>query len=150
MLAEPPLRGTRVVEVGNYMAGPFCGMQLADLGAEVIKIEHPRGGDLARFLEPFVDGESGNFARLNRDKRSVAIDLKREKGQQIFRQLAKTADIIVENLRPGTMADLGLSPASLMEAVRAEATEPGGVASERRVVFETFPNAVGDPCGALR
>src|SRR5256886_9815969 len=98
------------------MAGPFCGMQLADLGAEVIKIEHPRGGDLARFLEPFVDGESGNFARLNRDKRSVAIDLKREKGQQIFRQLAKTADIIVENLRPGTMADLGLSPASLMEA----------------------------------
>ena len=116
MLAEPPLRGTRVVEVGNYMAGPFCGMQLADLGAEVIKIEHPRGGDLARFLEPFVDGESGNFARLNRDKRSVAIDLKREKGQQIFRQLAKTADIIVENLRPGTMADLGLSPASLMEA----------------------------------
>src|SRR5438477_593897 len=98
------------------MAGPFCGLQLADLGAEVTKIEHPRGGDLARFLEPFVDGESGNFARLNRDKRSVAIDLKREKGQQIFRQLAKTADIIVENLRPGTMADLGLSPASLMEA----------------------------------
>src|SRR5256886_17135386 len=98
------------------MAGPFCGMQLADLGAEVIKIEHPRGGDLARFLEPFVDGESGNFARLNRDKRSVAIDLKREKGQQIFRQLAKTADIIVENLRPGTMDDLGLSPASLLEA----------------------------------
>src|SRR2546430_1719861 len=113
---DGPLTGVRVVEVGNYMAGPFCGMQLADLGAEVIKIEHPRGGDLARFLEPFVDGESGNFARLNRDKRSVAIDLKREKGQQIFRQLAKTADIIVENLRPGTMADLGLSPASLMEA----------------------------------
>ena len=117
VLAEdPPLRGVRVIEVGNYMAGPFCGMQLADLGADVIKIEHPRGGDLARFLEPFVDGESGNFARLNRDKRSLAVDLKRPKGQDIFRTLARTADVIVENLRPGTMADLGLAPGALMEA----------------------------------
>jgi crotonobetainyl-CoA:carnitine CoA-transferase CaiB-like acyl-CoA transferase len=116
VLADPPLRGIRVVEVGNYMAGPFCGMQLADLGADVIKVEHPRGGDLARFLEPIVDGESGNFARLNRDKRSLALDLKREKGQQLFRALAKSADVIVENLRPGTMNDLGLSARSLMSA----------------------------------
>jgi len=58
------------------MAGPFCGMQLADLGADVVKIEDPRGGDLSRRLEPIVDGESGNFVRLNRGKRSVALDLK--------------------------------------------------------------------------
>jgi crotonobetainyl-CoA:carnitine CoA-transferase CaiB-like acyl-CoA transferase len=105
-----------VIEIGNYMAGPFCGMQLADLGADVVKIENPKGGDLARSLEPLVDGESGNFARLNRDKRSVAIDLKRREGRAIFRRLAKDADVIVENLRPGTMEDLGLDASSLMNA----------------------------------
>ena len=116
VLGDAPLAGTRVLEVGNYMAGPYCGMQLADLGADVIKIEHPRGGDLARFVEPIVGNESGNFARLNRDKRSVAIDLKREKGRDLFRRLAATADVIVENLRPGTMDDLGLAPRSLLDA----------------------------------
>jgi formyl-CoA transferase len=116
VLADPPLRGIRVIEIGNYMAGPFCGMQLADLGADVVKVEHPKGGDLARLLEPFVDGESGNFARLNRDKRSFAIDLKHDEGRALFRRLAREADIVVENLRPGTMADLGLEPRSLLDA----------------------------------
>jgi formyl-CoA transferase len=116
VLGAPPLAGIRVVEIGNYMAGPFCGMQLADLGASVVKIEHPRAGDLARLLEPLASGESGNFARLNRDKRSLAIDLKHEEGRTIFRRLASEADVIVENLRPGTMDDLGLSPRSLLRA----------------------------------
>ena len=116
MLGAPPLAGIRVVEIGNYMAGPYCGMQLADLGADVVKVEHPTAGDLARLLEPLASGESGNFARLNRDKRSLAIDLKREEGRAIFRRLAGRADVIVENLRPGTMDDLGLPPASLLEA----------------------------------
>src|SRR5688572_20293178 len=116
VLADPPLHGVRVIEIGNYMAGPFCGMQLADLGADVVKVEHPKGGDLARLLEPFADGESGNFARLNRDKRSLALDLKREEGRTLFQRLAKGADVIVENLRPGTMDDLGLSPRSLLDA----------------------------------
>jgi crotonobetainyl-CoA:carnitine CoA-transferase CaiB-like acyl-CoA transferase len=116
VLGAPPLAGTRVVEIGNYMAGPFCGMQLADLGADVVKVEHPTAGDLARLLEPIASGESGNFARLNRDKRSLAIDLKREEGRDVFRRLAKEADVIVENLRPGTMDDLGLAPRSLLEA----------------------------------
>jgi crotonobetainyl-CoA:carnitine CoA-transferase CaiB-like acyl-CoA transferase len=97
------------------MAGPYCGMQLADLGADVVKIEHPRGGDLARLLEPVEKGESHNFARLNRDKRSVAVDLKQEDGRAIFRRLAERADVIVENLRPGTMADLGLPPRALLD-----------------------------------
>jgi len=91
-------------------------MQLADLGADVVKVEHPQAGDLARLLEPLASGESGNFARLNRDKRSLAIDLKREEGRAIFIRLAGRADVVVENLRPGTMDDLGLSPASLLEA----------------------------------
>jgi len=116
VLGAPPLAGIRVVEVGNYMAGPYCGMQLADLGADVVKVEHPRAGDLARLLEPLASGESGNFARLNRDKRSLAIDLKREEGRAVFRRLAGDADVIVENLRPGTMDDLGLSPRSLLDA----------------------------------
>jgi formyl-CoA transferase len=116
VLSAPPLDGIRVIEIGNYMAGPFCGMQLADLGADVVKVEHPKAGDLARLLEPLASGESGNFARLNRDKRSLAIDLKREEGRAVFRRLAMDADVIVENLRPGTMDDLGLSPGSLLEA----------------------------------
>ena len=116
VLGAPPLAGIRVIEIGNYMAGPFCGMQLADLGADVVKVEHPRAGDLARLLEPIASGESGNFARLNRDKRSLAIDLKREESRAVFRRLAMDADVIVENLRPGTMDDLGLGPRSLMDA----------------------------------
>jgi formyl-CoA transferase len=96
------------------MAGPFCGMQLADLGADVVKIENPAGGDLSRLLEPIVDGESGNFARLNRGKRGLALDLKHEDGKAVFRALAASADVIVENLRPRTMRDLGLDPADLL------------------------------------
>jgi len=104
--APPPLHGIRVLEVGNFMAGPFCAMQLADLGADVVKIENPAGGDHVRLTGPFLDGESSNFIRLNRNKRSLALDLK--EGKEIFRKLAERADVVVENLRPGTMADLGL------------------------------------------
>ena len=90
------------------MAGPFCAMQLADLGADVVKIENPAGGDNVRLTGPFLEGESSNFVRLNRNKRSLALDLKSAEGKEIFRKLAARADVIVENLRPGTMADLGL------------------------------------------
>jgi formyl-CoA transferase len=110
-----PLTGVRVLEVGNYFAGPFCGMQLADLGAEVIKVEHPDGGDQVRLVAPQLDGEGSAFIRLNRNKRSVAIDLKAAEGKEIFRKLVGTADVVVENLRPGTMRDLGLDYATLRE-----------------------------------
>ncbi len=103
-----PLTGIRVLEVGNYMAGPFCGMQLADLGAEVIKIENPDGGDQVRLVAPLIEGEGSAFMRLNRNKRSIALDLKRATGREIFRKLISTADVVIENLRPGTMNDLGL------------------------------------------
>jgi crotonobetainyl-CoA:carnitine CoA-transferase CaiB-like acyl-CoA transferase len=108
-----PLTGVRVVEVGNYMAAPFCAMQLADLGAEVIKVEHPDGGDQVRRSAPQIEGESSAFMRLNRNKRSMAVDLKTEQGKEIFRKLVGTADVVVENLRPGTMKDLGLDYESL-------------------------------------
>lgn len=97
-----------MLEVGNYMAGPFCGMQLADLGADVVKVENPDGGDMSRQAGPFVAGEGANFLRINRNKRSLALDLKSEEGKDIFRKLAARADIVVENLRPGTMRGLGL------------------------------------------
>ena len=95
------------------MAAPFCTMQLADLGAEVIKVENPKGGDVVRRLGPFVDGESSPFIRLNRNKRSLALDLKAQQGKAVFRKLAAETDIIVENLRPGTMRELGLDDAAL-------------------------------------
>jgi len=103
-----PLTGIRVIEVANYMAGPFCAMQLADLGADVVKVENPDGGDTARDSAPFLDGESSPFIRLNRNKRSVAMNLKAPEAKQLFRQLVEGADIVVENLRPGTMGDLEL------------------------------------------
>ena len=95
------------------MAAPFCAMQLADLGADVIKIENPDGGDLVRSSGPFIDGESSPFVRFNRNKRSLALNLKAPEGKAIFRKLAAAADVIVENMRPGTMADLSLDYASL-------------------------------------
>jgi crotonobetainyl-CoA:carnitine CoA-transferase CaiB-like acyl-CoA transferase len=112
---EPPLAGIRVLEVGNYMAAPFCGMQLADLGAEVIKVEHPDGGDPVRATGPFVQGEGTHFIRLNRNKKSLAIDLKSADGKRVFRKLASTADVLLENLRPGTMKDLELEYDRLRE-----------------------------------
>jgi formyl-CoA transferase len=114
-MERPPLFDIRVLEVGNYMAGPFCGMQLADLGAEVIKIEQPEGGDQVRLAAPFVEGESSPFVRLNRNKRSLVLDLKSGRGKDIFRRLVRTADVVVENLRPGTMADLELDYGRLAE-----------------------------------
>lgn len=102
-----PLDGVRVIEIGAFMAAPFGTMQLADLGADVIKIENPVGGDPVRDTGPFLDGHSSPFARLNRNKRSVALDLKSEDGRDVLRRLLATADVLVENLRPGTLRRLG-------------------------------------------
>lgn len=104
----PPLTGVRVLELGAHMAAPFATMQLADLGAEVIKIESPGAGDPVRANGPFLDSESSPFVRLNRNKRSVAVDLKSPEGARLLHQLAGTADVLVENLRPGAMRRLGL------------------------------------------
>src|ERR1700736_547280 len=110
-----PLVGIRVLEVGNYMAGPFCGMQLDDLGGEGIKVEPPEGGDQVRRMAPLLDGEGSAFVRLNRNKRSIALNLKSPEGKEIFGKLVRTADVVVENLRPGTMSDLELGYDALRE-----------------------------------
>ncbi|MBE9373561.1 CoA transferase [Saccharopolyspora sp. HNM0983] len=108
MISKPPLHGVRVVEIGAFMAAPFAAMQLADLGAEVIKVENPDGGDPVRQSGPFLDGYSSPFVRLNRNKRSVALDLKDEQGLALLERLLGTADVLVQNLRPGALARLGL------------------------------------------
>jgi len=102
------LAGIRVVEFCNVAAGPFCGMLLADMGADVIKIEHPDGGDTLRAWPPLTDGYSENFASLNRNKRSVALNLKNADDVQTARTLVADADVLIENNRPGVMARLGL------------------------------------------
>lgn len=111
--ANPPLTGVTVLEVGAFMAAPYATMQLADLGARVLKVENPDGGDPVRGTGPFIDGESSPFIRLNRNKESVALDLKSERDRAVFRELARGADVLVENLRPGAMRRLGLDHASL-------------------------------------
>lgn len=103
-----PLSGTTVLEVGVFIAGPFATMQLADMGARVIKVETPGTGDSMRSAGPFVDGESSPFMRLNRNKESIALDLKSEAGRDSFRDLLAHADVLVENLRPGSLKKMGL------------------------------------------
>lgn len=103
-----PLDGVRVIEVCNVAAGPYCGMLLADMGADVIKVEHPDGGDTLRSWPPINDGYSENFASLNRNKRSVTLDLKQPRDVELLRQLARTAHVLIENNRPGVMDRLGV------------------------------------------
>lgn len=110
---RPPLAGVTVLEVGAFMAAPFATMQLADLGARVIKIENPDGGDPVRHTGPFVNGESSPFVRLNRNKESVTLNLKDARDNATFQRLAATADVLVENLRPGAMKRLGLDYTAL-------------------------------------
>ncbi|MCI2265568.1 CaiB/BaiF CoA transferase family protein [Sediminivirga luteola] len=103
-----PLAGITVLEIGVFMAGPFATMQLADLGARVIKIESPGTGDQTRVVGPHIAGESSAFMRLNRNKESVELDLKSEEGRQHLRRLLARADVLVENLRPGALKKMGL------------------------------------------
>nr|WP_216666694.1 CoA transferase [Bordetella trematum] len=102
------MQGVRVIEFCNVAAGPFCGMLLADMGADLIKVEHPGGGDTLRNWPPITDGFSENFASLNRNKRSVTLDLKSPEGQARARELVAQADVLLENNRPGVMKRLGL------------------------------------------
>jgi crotonobetainyl-CoA:carnitine CoA-transferase CaiB-like acyl-CoA transferase len=114
--APQPLAGIRVVDLTHALAGPFCTMLLGDLGADVIKVEAPGEGDHARrWGPPFVNGESTYFLSVNRNKRSVALDLKSEAGLRAVTELALRSDVLVENFRPGTAARLGLGWDALHE-----------------------------------
>jgi formyl-CoA transferase len=103
------LSGIRVVDLTRALAGPYCTLMLGDMGADVIKIELPGTGDETRqWGPPFVNGESSYFMSINRNKRSVALDLKSDDGLSALRKLTEESDVLVENFRPGTMARLGL------------------------------------------
>ena len=103
------LKGVRVLDCSQILAGPFCSMLLADMGADVIKIEKPTGGDDTRRMgPPFIDTESAAFLAMNRNKRSIVLNFKEQSGVQAMKTLVKDADIVIENYRTGTMARLGL------------------------------------------
>ncbi len=112
-LALSPLAGITVLEISHLLSGPFCTMLLADLGAKVIKVERPGLGDEARRLGPQVSGDSAYFMSVNRGKKSVTLDLSREEGQKMARELCQHADVLVENFVPGTMKGFGLDYASV-------------------------------------
>lgn len=104
-----PLAGMKVVELAHIMAGPVCGLMLADLGADVIKVEKiPGGDDSRRFLPPDMDGESAAYLMMNRNKRGIALDLKTDNGKKVLRKLLEDADVVTENYRHDTMQKLGV------------------------------------------
>ncbi|HEY0403703.1 MAG TPA: CaiB/BaiF CoA-transferase family protein [Blastococcus sp.] len=113
MTSTPPLQGITVVSLEQAVAAPFATRQLADLGARVIKIERPGGGDFARGYDEAVYGNSSYFVWLNRSKESLTLDLKSEEGREILGELLGQADVLVQNLGPGAAGRLGLDPATL-------------------------------------
>jgi CoA:oxalate CoA-transferase len=106
-MAEGPLSGLVVVDLTRVLAGPYCTMVLADLGARVIKVETPGTGDDSRHIGPFIEGKSAYFMSLNRGKESIALDLKADADRAVFEALLGRADVLVENYRPGVMDKLG-------------------------------------------
>src|SRR6185369_7917536 len=111
MTMTPPslsLDGVRVLDLSRVLAGPFCGMLLGDLGADVVKVEDTAGGDESRTWPPHKEGESAAFLTINRNKRDIAVDLKTVEGVDVIKRLVREADVLVENFRTGTMESYGL------------------------------------------
>jgi crotonobetainyl-CoA:carnitine CoA-transferase CaiB-like acyl-CoA transferase len=113
MIQEVPLAGYRVVDYSHFLAGPFLSRCLAAMGAEVVKVERPRSGDPGRAHPYFIDGQSGYFLQQNMGKKGLCVNLKDPRGLDLLHKLADTADVFVENYRPGTLARLGLGYAEL-------------------------------------
>lgn len=124
------LSGMKVLDLSRVLAAPYCGMMLADLGAEVIKIERPGKGDDARSNFPIVNGESAYYMNLNRNKRGIVLNLKSQAGKEVFRKLVAQSDVVLENYRPGVMDRLGLGYA---------ATTPSPAAPSSRCCPWVFP-----------
>ena len=102
------LDGVRVLDLTRLLPGAFCSLLLADMGADVIKVEPPGAGDYMRWYPPLIDGQSALFNALNRNKRSLVLDLKSAAGRDLFKAMAPSADVVVEGNRPGVMDRLGL------------------------------------------
>src|SRR5207237_10814535 len=112
-----PLAGMRVLELAQIMAGPTCGMMLADMGADVVKVEKlPGGDDSRRYAKPRINGISAPFLMLNRNKRGIALDLKHPRGRDILLRMVRNADVLTENYRRGTLEKLGLGYEVLAQA----------------------------------
>ncbi len=135
MPTELPLHGIRVIEICNVAAGPFCGMLLADMGADLIKVENPDGGDTLRSWPPINEGFSENFASLNRNKRSVTLNLKDPADGALLHELIAGADVLIENNRPGVMERLGFG------YVRLKAANPRLVYCSISAYGQTGPRA---------
>ena len=149
--ARPPMAGVRVLEFGTLIAGPFCARVLAEFGAEVIKVESPRGGDPLRKWRKLHDGTSLWWYLQSRNKRSLTLDLKQPEGLAIALELASQADIVIENFRPGVMEKLGLGWQTLSER------NPGLVMVRLSGFGQTGPQrdqpgfgAIGESMGGLR
>jgi len=128
-----PLDGMKVLDLSNIMAGPYCTMVLGDMGAEVLKVENFPEGDGSRRFDPKVNGESYCFAVLNRNKKSLALNLKDPRGKEIFLKLAAKADIITENFRPGVTRKLGIDYATISK------TNPGVIYASMSGFGQTGP-----------
>jgi CoA:oxalate CoA-transferase len=110
-----PLTGITVLDLGRFVAGPFCGALLGDMGADVIKIEQPEGGDVIRQHGVQINGESAYFVGLNRNKKGLTLDLKSDEGKEIFRRMVRKADVLIENFRPDVMRRLSLDYEALRQ-----------------------------------
>lgn len=133
--ARGPLAGMRVIELAHIMAGPVCGLMLADMGADVVKVEKPDGDDSRRFVPPDIRGESAAYMMMNRNKRGIALDLKKPGGLAVLERLLEGADVVIENYRMGTMEKLGLG----YEALKA--INPGLIHCEISGFGRTGPYA---------
>lgn len=112
-MSPGPLAGVRVIDVGTRIAAPFCAGLLGEMGAEIIKVEDPAGGDFMRTIGPFYDGYSMYWSVEGRGRKSVTLDLRKPEGQDLFRRLAATADVVCENFRPGTLERWNIGPGDL-------------------------------------
>ncbi len=111
-----PLEGVRVLDLSRVLTGPYCTMMLADFGAEVIKVEMPgRGDDTRGYGPPFIEGESCYFMSVNRNKKSITLNLKSPEGMEVLLKLARQADVIIENFRPGTTRKLKIAYEDIRE-----------------------------------
>src|SRR2546428_10717561 len=132
MAQRGPLSGITIIDLSRILAGPYCTLLLAELGARVIKVEPPQHGDDARQYGPFKNGKSAYFVSVNRGKESIALDLKTPDGREIFERLLDKADALVENFRPGTMERLGYGWAGLHPALsRLRLAAPSGAGHTR-------------------
>ena len=115
-MGAPPLQGLRVLDLSRLLPGPYATLVLADLGADVVKVEDPSGGDYLRWMPPLAGEQSGWFHALNRNKRSLALDLRRPEGPATLRRLARRFDVVLESFRPGVMERLGVGYEALSAA----------------------------------